>query len=387
MPLIQTEYIISPYSDGKWILEISGDYFIINTDAKKLLEILSSSKDYQEAYHVFNADFQNTDLNEKKFIHFTEALFAGIPIFNSSQKKRNTKGFLNFQKTLLSSGQAGQIANYILFFFNKVFFWITFPLLCLSGFLIIFKAPVSYQNISPLWIFIFYSVSIFIHELGHIAACKKYTQQNGEIGFGIYFLFPVLYSNISAIWHGSKQERIITNLAGIYMQLWCMLCFFIIYWLTENDTALFLSYFTALYCMIQVFPFIRSDGYWLLSDITSTSNLLEKSGAEVKAFIQNPFQWIQQKREKKVFLLIYGIFNTLILTYFIVFQVLFYWKEILYFPIALWNIGKLVLTLQFTYISIPEHFIITAVFYLVLFNMVKNLSSTIFKFLSKKETA
>ncbi|WP_292009825.1 hypothetical protein [Chryseobacterium sp.] len=385
MSLIRTDYIISPYSAEQSILEISGDYFTINTDAKKLIEILSVSKNYQEATHIFNSDFQNINLNENEFIRFIENIFAEIPIFNSSSLEvKKTKSFIKFQRTLLSPSIASQLANCILFLFNKKVFWIIFPVLFISGIFTIIATPVPYKNISPLWIFVFYTLSIFFHELGHIAACKKYTRQNGEIGFGIYFLFPVLYSNISAIWHGSKEERIITNLAGIYMQLWCMLCFYVAYWFTQNETALFLTYFTAVYCIIQIFPFIRSDGYWLLSDISSTSNLLGKSGKEVKLFIKHPLQWLREKREKKIFLLIYGLFNTLILTYFIVYQVLFHWKDILYFPITVLDILKLIFTLQFSHISLPDHFIVTSVFYLLLFTQIKNLFS---RFSQKKETA
>ncbi|AYN00314.1 hypothetical protein EAG08_08270 [Chryseobacterium sp. 3008163] len=56
-----------------------------------------------------------------------------------------------------------------------------------------------------------------------------------------------------------------------------------------------MSYVLGVYSFIQLLPFIRSDGYWLLSDLSSTPNLQSRSNAEVKRWIKNPL-----KKSKKV---------------------------------------------------------------------------------------
>lgn len=371
MSLIRNDYVITPYQTGKWILELSGAHFIVNADTKSLIDILSAQQNYTEALEKFNLDFSST-LTENEFTGFIETIFTDIPIFkDSSVEAKAPTGFIKFQKKLLSPFLAGKIASFIDFLFNKKLFWIFFPVLSLTGIVLAFNTPLSsLKNISPVWILMLYTATMFLHELGHIAACRKFTGKNGEIGFGIYFIFPVLYSNISSVWHANKQERIITNLAGIYMQLWCMMIFYGFYWLTQNTTSLYLAYFITLYSFIQIIPFIRSDGYWLLSDITSTPNLLEKSGTEVKNFIKNPIEWVKETREKKSFLLLYGLFNNAILLYFIITQLVYNWKGILHFPIAILQMVKQMLTFQFSEIVLPDNFMITVVFYILLFNTI-----------------
>lgn len=385
MSLIRNDYVITPYQTGKWILELSGTHFIVNADTKSLIDILSAQQNYTEALQKFNLDFSST-LTENEFTGFIEAIFTDIPIFkDSSVEAKAPKGFIKFQKKLLSPFLAGKTASFISFLFNKKLFWIFFPVLSLTGIVLAFNTPISsLKNISPVWILMLYTVTMFLHELGHIAACRKFTGKNGEIGFGIYFIFPVLYSNISSVWHADKQERIITNLAGIYMQLWCMLIFYGFYWFTQNTTSLYLAYFITLYSFIQIIPFIRSDGYWLLSDITSTPNLLEKSGTEVKNFIKNPIEWVKETREKKSFLLLYGLFNNAILLYFIITQLVYNWKRILHFPIAILQIIKQIITFQFSEIVLPDNFMITVVFYILLFNTITVNYKKIFNNLDKK---
>ncbi|MGG5209537.1 hypothetical protein ACQWU4_11365 [Chryseobacterium sp. MIQD13] len=386
MSLIRTDYFLSPYQTGKWVLEVSGAHFIINDDTKKLVDILSRAQNYEEATVQFNSDFENHDLNETEFTSFTEKVFEGIPIFNNSTiEVKESKSYIKFQKELLKPSTAGKIASLITFLFNKKLFWITFSLLVLLEIIIMVTTSLSsFTNLSPLWILAIYTSTMFLHELGHIAACRKFTGKNGEIGFGIYFIFPVLYSNISSVWHASKQERVITNLAGIYMQLLCMFILYGLYLLTHNASLLYLAYFIAFYCLLQVFPFIRSDGYWLLSDLTSTSNLLQKSETEVRSFISKPFGWLKEKKEKKVFLLGYGLFNYAILIYFITTQLIFNWKGVLYFPVYIFNTIKQVLTLQFDKMTFDNSLITVVIFYILLFNNISNITKNISASIDKK---
>ncbi|MDH6251434.1 putative peptide zinc metalloprotease protein [Chryseobacterium sp. H1D6B] len=373
MRLLKNDYITSPYQAGQWILEVSGAHFIINDDTKKLIDLLSTYQNYKEASERFNSDFDNT-LNEKEFVDFIEKIFADIPIFPHSAEIKQSKSFIKFQKKILPPYIAGKTASFIIFLFNKKLFWWCFSLLSLLGIFILLNTTLSsLKNLSPGWILIFYTATLFLHELGHIASCKRFTGRNGEIGFGIYFIFPVLYSNISMVWHASKQERFITNLAGIYMQLWCMLFFYGIFLFTKNESSLYLAYFITLVSFIQIFPFIRSDGYWILSDLTSTSNLLEKSGIEVKSFIKNPVLWTKEKKEKKAFLLCYGLFNNFIFSYFIITQIIYHWKEIIHFPIDILNTIKQILAFQFSEITFQESYITIIIFYMILFNKINDL--------------
>ena len=59
-----------------------------------------------------------------------------------------------------------------------------------------------------------YSVSIFLHEMGHALTVKAYNRQVRQVGFMIYFGMPAFYVDTSDIWMEPKRPRIQTSLAG-----------------------------------------------------------------------------------------------------------------------------------------------------------------------------
>lgn len=374
MSLIRKDYILSPYQKDKWVLQIFQEYYIINIDSKKVIDIISSVENYEDATKQFNSCFQD-DFTEDQFLEFVKNIFKGIPIFaEDASESVPHKSFIKFQKPLINARFAEKLIYPIRILFNKKIFWISFALLSLTSIILLYIIPIpSVGNIPVFWIVLLYTPTIFLHELGHIAACNKYTQKNGEIGFGIYFIFPIFYSNISAIWHATKEERIIANLAGVYMQLWCMLLFLVLYFFLQNSLLLYMSYILGVYSFVQLLPFIRSDGYWLLSDLSSTPNLQNRSSNEVKSWLKNPLKKIKESSSKDVFLVVYGSFNTLIYGYFLCTQVFFNWREILNFPLNIYKILKDVVTLNFSYIHFDPQIITISIFYIICFRYLKRL--------------
>jgi len=85
------------------------------------------------------------------------------------------------------------------------------------------------------------------------------------------------------------------------MQVWFVLIFFILgrYFSIRFFTDL--SKIIIYLCFVQLLPFIRSDGYWLLSDLSGVSNLLEKSTLRLNEFSKAPFKKIKRKKCAKLF--------------------------------------------------------------------------------------
>lgn len=374
MSLIRQDYILSPYQQDQWVLQIFEQYYIINNDSKKVLDILSSTENYNDAKMQFNSCFED-DFTENQFLGFVKNIFKEIPIFTQDDTDSNPqKSFIKFQRLLINARLAEKLVYPILILFNKSVFWVFFILLSVTAIILLSIIPIpSVDKIPVLWILLLYTPTIFLHELGHIAACNKYVQKNGEIGFGIYFIFPVFYSNISAIWHAKKEERVIANLAGVYMQLWSMLLFLVLFFFTNVSLFLYMSYVLGVYSFIQLIPFIRSDGYWLLSDLSSIPNLQSRSNAEVKRWIKNPLKKIKESSSKDIFIVIYGLFNTLIYGYFIFTQIFFNWEEILNFPLYIIELLKDIVTLNFSEIYFAPQFITSTMFYFICFRYFKQL--------------
>lgn len=119
--------------------------------------------------------------------------------------------------------------------------------------------------------------TMLVHEVGHIAACQNSGIKHGGIGFGFYFILPVMYADVSNIWLVDKERRVIANLGGIFNELFFSSILLAIFWLT-GDAKLYLVGITiAIMVVFELNPFVRFDGYWILSDITNTPSLLRKS--------------------------------------------------------------------------------------------------------------
>lgn len=224
-----------------------------------------------------------------------------------------------------------------------------------------------------LLLFLLYLVSAFIHEFGHVAACNRFTKKNGEVGVGIYFIFPVFYSNITPIWSAKKQERIITNLAGVYVQLFIIAALYIVYLITHNHQLLDVIGISTMIILYQLIPFIRTDGYWIVSDLTDIPNLLPSSTNSVSRFFKNPFKF-KLTSKKETFIFLYGLFNQFVMIYIVYRIIITYQYKLISGSIDLiktiFNQPKEIINYLNTNI---ELMIISIVFYLIMFNLIKRI--------------
>ena len=116
--------------------------------------------------------------------------------------------------------------------------------------------------------------ALLMHELGHASACVANGIRHGPIGFCIYLIYPAFYADVSECWRLPRSGRAIVDAGGMYMSLLCgSLCSAIFLATHEPVWGL-----VAILCDITVFwnlnPFIRMDGYWLLSDWLGVQNLM-----------------------------------------------------------------------------------------------------------------
>ena len=381
MSIIRTDFILSSYDDKKWVLELEGRNFIIAHSTKELIDILSENSDLDEACRAFNLKF-NEKLTHDDFSFFIDQVLGKMQLLNKGAVIwEEEKSFIRFQIPLLSSKVSGILAGFFSNLFVPKFFWILFSGLVLLAFFIIFTADIEVSNASVLLLMLLYIPTMFLHELGHIAACKRFAGRNGEIGMGIYFIFPVLYSSISALWHCKKEHRIIGNLAGIYMQLICVFIFYTLSFFFQKTVFEEMAYIVAIYSLIQLIPFIRSDGYWLLSDVFNIPNLHQRSSKEFGGWIVHPLRWNKVKTKKETFILIYGIFNYALFAYFILSQLIFNWREILLFPVKVLRAADQLLFMDFSLAFLSDISITILIFYILSINYVH----AIYKKLVKSE--
>lgn len=169
---------------------------------------------------------------------------------------------------------------------------------------------------------VIYSILLFLvllfHEFGHLIASVKYNVSPKDINFGVYTIIPVFYTDLSEIWKLSPQKRIIINLSGIYVQLILGLISYSLFLMTNEVVFYNLFSTNLLISLINLNPFLRFDGFWVITDFFNEKNLIENSNAFLFSFFH--------KREKQSYsyvLKIYAVLRVLFIGYIFYFFIQF----------------------------------------------------------------
>ena len=118
-----------------------------------------------------------------------------------------------------------------------------------------------------------------IHEMGHALTAKRYGCRVPSMGFALLVLWPVLYTDVTETWKlVSRRQRLAVGLAGVTAEL-VFAVFATLAWSFLPDgpvrgTAFILattSWISTL--LLNLSPFMRFDGYFVLSDWLEMPNL------------------------------------------------------------------------------------------------------------------
>lgn len=144
--------------------------------------------------------------------------------------------------------------------------------------------PPNLDLVAVSWplLFVLVLISIFFHEMGHLAACRRWECPHGPLGFGLYFFNPVFYVDVTAAWRLNRWQRAVVDAGGIYVQLLCAPFFLALYWATADLTYLVAIGVINLLILGNLEPMMKLDGYWLLSDLTGVPNLHNRTGEAMR---------------------------------------------------------------------------------------------------------
>lgn len=146
-----------------------------------------------------------------------------------------------------------------------------------------------------------------IHELGHAYSAKHFGLRVPTMGVAFLVMWPVLYTDTGESWKLTQSgQRFAISAAGMAAELTLAL-FATLTWAVAGDgpmkSMLFLlattTWITTL--AINLSPFMRFDGYFLLSDALDIPNLHERSGALAKRWVRNTFFALAQDDPEPLF--------------------------------------------------------------------------------------
>ena len=148
-----------------------------------------------------------------------------------------------------------------------------------------------YQPIVMLIIYGLLILSVGWHELGHATAARYGGARPGHIGFGIYVVWPAFYTDVTDALRLGKAGRVRTDLGGIYFNAIFALAVAGLYFLTGFEPLLVLVMIQHLLMFYQFLPFLRMDGYHVVSDLTGIPDLFARIKPTLRSlvpFTKNP---------------------------------------------------------------------------------------------------
>lgn len=222
----------------------------------------------------------------------------------------------------------------------------------------------------------FIGVVLFFHEFGHAIACKKLGANPGEIGFGFYMLSPVMFADVSDIWKLDKKDRIKVNLAGIYMEVLIAFFLTIFYLILLDSNILILISIIMIRVLGNLNPFLRYDGYWILSDYIDVPNLRKVSLQNLKQLFSYVLLKSQYKFSLKgILLAVYALLSISFVFVLLIYILLNDPYSILTFPSDLYHNLKNLISNHRTFEF--SKFILPILFYFIVIK-------TVIQFLRKK---
>lgn len=272
---------------------IGSRHFQVNKRAKELLELCEGSHTVEELAILFPKSPDNIK-DEVDVRRYIEAFLVPAQIFVrtgcdgvvADAEPVEKKSPLLFRIPLIPYRYAFPVTRRVACLFSTPYLFITLPFIVLShlGFFWMERVvrPVAGRGALTAgeWmglIALVYGLLV-VHEFGHVAACSRYKVEHGEIGFGVYWIWPVLYADVTPCWRLTRRSRAVVDIGGIYFHLIaCGIC--CVYWLIDQNPIIrILIHSVMLTVIVNLNPFLRFDGYWLLADLTGLPSLYTAAG-------------------------------------------------------------------------------------------------------------
>jgi hypothetical protein len=157
-------------------------------------------------------------------------------------------------------------------------------------------------------------VSVISHELAHAAACTNRGVRHGPIGFMIYTIFPAMYTDVSDAWRLPARDRLVVDGAGILTSFLLASLGAALFLISPSAPSAILFLLNDSLVLVNLNPFLRMDGYWLISDLLRVPNLMNCNRA-VTAWGLN--RLLGRKREVPAILRTKGVLIVYLVYYFL----------------------------------------------------------------------
>ena len=128
-------------------------------------------------------------------------------------------------------------------------------------------------------------VAAALHELGHAAACRYGGAKPGGMGMGVYVVWPAFYTDVTDAYQLDRRGRLRTDLGGVYVNAIVVLVIAAVHVLTGYEPLVLLMFLLQIQVLQQMLPFLRLDGYYVVSDLVGVPDLFRRIGPVLRSAI------------------------------------------------------------------------------------------------------
>ena len=134
-----------------------------------------------------------------------------------------------------------------------------------------------------------------LHELGHAVVATRYGVRVAHMGVAFLVMWPMLYTDTGESWRlRDHRQRLHIAAAGMTVEM-VLAGLSLLGWAISPPGPLHSAFFylattsLVMTLALNISPFMRFDGYYVLSDALDMPNLHERSGAIAKTWIRRTF--------------------------------------------------------------------------------------------------
>jgi putative peptide zinc metalloprotease protein len=383
VPLLSKEITFNPINKNDFFIhQTTYDHRIkISSALYDFIQLIDNQKELKNIVSDYNVKYNSTLTYDfaYDFLYDKLAKFGIIESANITIKPNLKPSYLKLSFIVINEKTVSKLTKYLRFLFvpkvlKSIF---VLSLVVLITCFLLFNDQILHTSIAKSeWLFFFLLsfVGVTFHEFGHASAAHHYGAKHGGIGGGFYLFMPVYYADVTDIWKLSKKQRIIVNLAGMYFELVYVIFLIFIGFILNLQLLIILACIFSMSILHSLNPFVRSDGYWVLSDAIEKPNMMSHGLLKIKQLFKPKTMW----KKMDYFLLGYGLVSYSFILLFVYFVVIKNPDSILYFPQNLKHFVQNLFSTnsQFSLTELGKLFIPLLFFYLI-FGLLKSFIPTL----------
>jgi putative peptide zinc metalloprotease protein len=366
--------------DEFFIHQIEFDHRIkISFELYQFLQLIDNYSDLADIVKKYNESY-NSKLTIEFAYDFLYKKLARYGIIESNEieiKPNEKPNYLKLSFIVISEQTVSKVTKYLRFLFLPN---VMKKVILVSSVIILFSfyqfhTQIFYSGIQKtewLQLFLLAFLGVTFHEFGHASAAHYFGAKHGGIGGGFYLFMPVYFADVTDIWRLQKHQRIVVNLAGMYFEFIYTMLLILTGIIFKNNLIVIIASIYSLTILRNLNPFIRSDGYWVLSDAIEKPNMMSHSFQRVKNIFKSKNNW------KKIdyFLLVYGLISYSFILFFLYFVLILNPNSILYFHRNVYNFINAIFTPN-SQISIADFgkLLVPFFFFYMVFGFIKKIVS------------